>query len=88
MIGEGAQPIALESVTNGRQRARMFVRLGKRRGLGASVEVTPAGLLAIGGLVSSILLSTAVLVRSAAGAKAQADRDARRLPPPREVHEH
>jgi hypothetical protein len=88
MSGEGAQAVALEPVTSGRQRATVFVQLGKRRRLGASVEVTPAGLLAIGGLVSSILLSTAVLVRSAAGAKAQADRDAQRLPPSRGVHEH
>jgi hypothetical protein len=88
MSGEGTQAVALESVTNGRQRATVFVQLGKRRRLGASVEVTPAGLLAIGGLVSSILLSTAVLVRSATAAKAQADRDAQRLPPSPGVHEH
>ncbi|MFV0622494.1 hypothetical protein ACBY01_00595 [Sphingomonas sp. ac-8] len=50
---------------DGRQRAAVSVRLGKRQRLQASVEVTPAGLLAIGGLVSAILLSTAVLVRSA-----------------------
>jgi hypothetical protein len=88
MIGEGAQAAALEPASNGRQHATVFVQLGKRHRLRASVEVTPAGLLAIGGLVSSILLSTAVLVRSAAAAKAQADRDGQRLPPADGVHEH
>ena len=73
MIGEGGQPRALEPLASGRQRAAVSLKLGRRRRLSATVEVTPAGLLAIGGLVSSILLSTAVLVRSAAAAKARAD---------------
>lgn len=47
------------------QRAKLTFRVGKRTRLSARVEVTSEGLLAIGGLVSSILLSTAVLVRVA-----------------------
>jgi len=46
-------------------RARATIRLGKRHRFDARIEVTSDGLLAIGGLVSSILLSTAVLVRVA-----------------------
>ena len=37
------------------------LRAGNTR-IGAKVKVTPSGLLAIGGLVSSVLLSTAALV--------------------------
>lgn len=69
-----ARPEDLEPVQSSRQRATVLVQFGRRRRLSASVEVTPAGLLAIGGLVSSILLSTAVLVRTAVSAKAVADR--------------
>lgn len=44
------------------QRARLLMRLGRRGRIAASVEVTDRGLLAIAVLVSSILLSTAILV--------------------------
>lgn len=46
------------------QSARFIVH-GRSGGVRMSIRITPAGLLAIGGLVSSILLSTAVLVRVA-----------------------
>lgn len=46
-----------------RQRATATIRIGTHTEFAARVEVTSTGLLAIGGLVSSILLSTAVLVR-------------------------
>ncbi|WP_185964989.1 hypothetical protein [Glacieibacterium frigidum] len=46
------------------QHAELHARWGKAR-VRMTVDVTPAGLLAIGGLVSSILLSTAVIVRVA-----------------------
>lgn len=46
------------------QHAELHARWGKAR-LRMTIDVTPAGLLAIGGLVSSILLSTAVVVRVA-----------------------
>lgn len=54
--------------------ARARIRLGKRTRFHARVDVTSGGLLAIGGLVSSILLSTAVLVHVAVreGGKAKA----------------
>ncbi|MCC2976821.1 hypothetical protein LK533_09065 [Sphingomonas sp. PL-96] len=74
-------PAPVNPTAPGRQRASVSLKFGRRRGFSASVEVTPAGLLAIGGLVSSILLSTAVLVRSAAAAKAAADAPPR-LPAP------
>lgn len=48
-----------------RHRARASIRLGKRSRLDARIAVTSGGLLAIGALVSSILLSTAVLVHVA-----------------------
>lgn len=49
--------------------ARVRLKLGKTR-YAAEVRVTSGGLLAIGGLVSSILLSTAVLVAVATTGKA------------------
>jgi hypothetical protein len=47
------------------QRATIALRLGKRSRVRAELTMTPAGLLSVGALVSSILLSTAVIVRSA-----------------------
>lgn len=55
------------------QRAEFALAIGDRAGVRARVEVTPAGLVAIGALVSSVLLSTAVLVRASV-------RDGKRLP--------
>ncbi|MFN4297342.1 MAG: hypothetical protein ACK4FB_10915 [Brevundimonas sp.] len=46
------------------QKARLDLRAGPVS-LKMEVRVTPAGVLAIGGLVSGILLSTAVLVWTA-----------------------
>jgi hypothetical protein len=71
---EGAPPVTFQPLAE-RQRASLAVRIGRRWGVSASVEVTPAGLLAIGGLVSSILLSTAVLVRSATAARLAVERE-------------
>lgn len=50
-----------------RNQATVRARAGKAR-FKAKVEATPAGLLAIGGLVSGILLSTAALVWVSASA--------------------
>ena len=47
------------------QTARVDFRLGSHVALKAEVHVTPAGLLAIGGLVAAILLSVAPLVTAA-----------------------
>jgi hypothetical protein len=44
---------------------RGAVRFGKKVKLGASVEVTSGGIISIGVAISSVLLSTAVLVRAA-----------------------
>ncbi len=51
----------------GLQRADLTIRIGDRANVTAGVAVTTTGLLAIGALVSSILLSTAVIVRVAVG---------------------
>ncbi|MFD1950022.1 hypothetical protein ACFSGX_04455 [Sphingomonas arantia] len=48
-----------------RQRAKLQLRAGKRVSLTMRVNVSSRGLLSVGVLVSSILLSTAVLVRAA-----------------------
>lgn len=58
-----------------RQTAEVTLAAGKRFRLDARVAVTSGGLVAIGALVSSILLSTAVLVRVAVreGGKARAN---------------
>jgi hypothetical protein len=48
-----------------RQRAEVEIRVLKDAGLRASVDVSSGGLLSIAALVSTILLSTAVLVHVA-----------------------
>jgi len=45
-----------------RQTSEVSLRLGQHAGFDVKVKLTSRGILAIGGLVSSILLSTAVLV--------------------------
>jgi hypothetical protein len=52
------------------QTAKVTVRMG-RFTADATVQATPAGLLAVGGLVSCILLSTAVLVWTATSVRRQ-----------------
>ncbi|EZP53505.1 hypothetical protein [Sphingomonas sp. RIT328] len=47
------------------QHAAITLRFGKRSRVRAELTMTPAGLLSVGALVSSILLSTAVIVRTA-----------------------
>jgi hypothetical protein len=47
------------------QHAGLSLTIADRAVMSVAVTVTPQGLLAIGGLVSAILLSTAVLVRAA-----------------------
>lgn len=47
------------------QRAATRLRIGERFAATAEVEVTPAGLLAIGGMVGAILLGAAAVVRAA-----------------------
>jgi hypothetical protein len=61
--GAPAQPAvpALQSP----QRAAARFRFGDRLVAESEVEVTPAGLLAIGGMVAAILLGSAVIVRAA-----------------------
>ena len=44
------------------QRAATRLQMGQRFSATAEVEVTPAGLLAIGGMVGMILLGSAVVV--------------------------
>ncbi|ATY34089.1 hypothetical protein [Sphingomonas psychrotolerans] len=47
------------------QRAAARLQIGERFAATAEVEVTPAGLLAIGGMVAAILLGGAILARAA-----------------------
>lgn len=47
------------------QQARLSLTIADHAELSVAIGVTPHGLLAIGGLVSAILLSTAVLVHTA-----------------------
>lgn len=47
------------------QSARLTLRAGRKLRLRSGVSVTPAGLLSIGALVSSILLSSAAIVVAA-----------------------
>jgi hypothetical protein len=52
-----------------RQRASLTLPIGKRIKSRSEIDVSSAGLLSIGGLVSMILLSTAVIVRAAGGGR-------------------
>lgn len=74
MPGLPLQPAAVHASV--RQEARARIRLGRRSRFDAQLSVTSGGLLAIGALVSSILLSTAVLVHVAVrdGSKARNQR--------------
>ena len=56
---------ARSQVRPGASRARLEIRAGRPVGLSADIEVTPLGLVAIGALVSAILLSTGGLIRLA-----------------------
>ncbi|WP_184075030.1 hypothetical protein [Sphingomonas prati] len=49
-----------------RQRAKLRLRAGKRASLTMVVDFSNVGLLSVGVLVSSKLLSTAILVRASA----------------------
>ena len=59
------------------QTARAAIRLGDRFVMESEVNVTPLGLLAIGGLVAAILLSVPPIIRAST-------RAAKALPPPRD----
>lgn len=52
------------AVPDGRQSAALQLEFGKGR-LAARVDVTPGGLLAIGGMVAMMLLASAEIVRAA-----------------------
>jgi len=52
-------------VRPGSSHAWVEIRAGGSAGLSAEVEVTPLGLVAVGTLVSAILLSTGALIRLA-----------------------
>ena len=49
----------------GVQHVSFALKIGERSGLAAQVSVTSVGLLSIGALISSILLSSAVIVLAA-----------------------
>lgn len=64
--GRFEMPSPSRSLRVERQRAKVSMRINKHTGFEAEAEITNGGLLSIAALVSSILLSTAVLVRVAA----------------------
>jgi len=55
-------PQSLTGSHPSQQQARLTLRMGRNVGLDMRLRLTAQGILAVGGLVSSILLSTAVLV--------------------------
>jgi hypothetical protein len=59
-----------------RQRARLTIKAGRRARLTLDVTMTRGGIVAVGGLVAAILLSTAVLV----GVAGRSGYDQRRMP--------
>ena len=63
------EPNQRPSFLHDRQRASLTLRIGKRIKSRSEIDVSSAGLLSIGGLVSMILLSTAVIVRAAGGGR-------------------
>ena len=64
-----------------RHRAHLKLKVGRRSTFQADVAISSSGLLAIGGLVSSILLSTAVVVRVAKSGRNHAKDRPHELPP-------
>jgi hypothetical protein len=56
------------------QTARAALRFGNRVSLDSQINVTPLGLLAIGGLVSAILLSIPPIIRAAGKAARRRER--------------
>lgn len=58
-------PVRLSDRSPEHQQGRLEVRLGKRAAMTLDLSVTDRGLLSIGALVSSILVSTALIVHVA-----------------------
>ena len=58
-----------QSLLSARQSTGFRLKIGKSVRIGARVDVTPVGLLAIGALVSAILLSVPPIIRAAAEVK-------------------
>lgn len=66
--GEEIQPAAAEALTHAEElKATVDLRLGDRMQLTATARATPAGLVATGLMVSSILMAVAFVVRAAGG---------------------
>ena len=62
-------PAPAQSIFAVKQSATFRMRIGQRGGMSARVVVTPADRLAIGGLVSAILLSIPPIIRAAGEAR-------------------
>ncbi len=62
---------SLKRLSKDRQTAKASLELGNWVKLDARTDFSPAGLVAVGVLVSGILLSTSVLVAAAGRAKAR-----------------
>ena len=66
--GGGIQPPAPEALAHPEEiKATVDLRLGDRMHLKATARTTPAGLVATGLMVSSILMAVAFVVRAAGG---------------------
>jgi hypothetical protein len=69
-----APPTTPARVLSAEQAADVELRLGDRAAIRLSARMTPAGLLAVGGMVWGILLSSAVIVRAAGAARREGGR--------------
>jgi hypothetical protein len=65
VIAPPPPPPAAVQALSAEQAADLELRIGDRAALRLSARMTPAGLLAVGGMVWGILLSSAVIVRAA-----------------------
>ena len=66
--GGGIQPAAAEALTHPEEiKATVDLRLGDRVQMKATARTTPAGLVATGLMISSILMAVAFVVRAAGG---------------------
>ena len=68
---DSAAPFPLAALLAEPQTARLRLRVGRRGAVRAQVTVTPAGLLAVGGLVVAVLLSVVPVVHAAGKARAR-----------------
>jgi hypothetical protein len=69
VAGKAIRPAERREAAASIHRASASASIGRVAELRTEVEITSGGLLAVGALVSAILLSTAVIVRTAVGGR-------------------